>query len=1072
MRLSAVPELTVMLSRLRRIARRWRVALIVRFSGYWDPKWYLAHNRDVAESAQKPLTHYVRYGAAEHRSPGPKFDAFGYWLLNPSSDAHPLLHFLRRPRSDRRLSAPLELIESNHVVLSSGWFDAEWYRSHRSAIIAPGMHPYVDYVHYGEDLGIAPSPLLDIAPLRDALDPAHRTPCLLAGLITQGIIAEQRPQIDVVEASPRGSVVTPRAGRPVDGRGSLIVVVHAYYADVLSDVLSYVAHVPVGTTVVIVVPDADRVDDACRIASDILGLHIGFEVVVEENRGRNFGSLVSDLVPMIRNYDYVLHLHTKKSVYTGTEKDGWRHHLLSTLAGSRALVDTVLGVLDDDPTVGVIYPSTYADLPHWAHHWLGNVAVGRELYKRLGLDPSLVSGIVDYPVGGMFLARTTALDRLWDAGFRIEEFPEEPIGNDGTLAHAIERSILDIARAEGFDVIEIDHAQRIWRRNWSGRRPLPGRSDLERQIAHDLQHADLVSVDLFDTLVLRPSLSPATLQRLAALRVADRFGIDADDLLQRRLAAETRARNVVTGDVRIEDILSAASDDDQDCVSALLNAEVELEANICIPRQWLINVLRAHRRPGQRFVLMSDTYVPRSCIEDLVKKIDCDDLFEDLFVSNEIRARKDSGAMWDVVEERYQISRHRWLHLGDNEHSDVQVPHDRGITVCHIPAPHGEANYRGWDRRQVNPCDQLGTDLVLGLAATALYGEGHRWWDGASPGRRFGWAGIGPMLWTYLRWLIQHPATCASDRIAFLARDGYLSHVLLNRLRPLLSETVPPSSYLLISRCCALSMAQASEPRFDLLLGLNTWNGPVRELVRHRLGIDLPHDPVLDRKVELPAQFDLATSILEPYVDLLIEQGCRDLHAFEHYLNDLGLQPGDKVVLSDLGYSGTIQRCLESVLPYSFTGLYAATTPVAGEVVGDTHGVFGEGVIWPDVENPVMEHGLVLEAIWSADHGQVIRFEMTPDGPAAQLRQPDVMDKSDRRELGEIQEGAIDFCLEVVERFGPEILRQSVDPQLAMKPFAELASQRVDWARNVLANLKVEGGFIGIDSLHVRRDLR
>lgn len=1056
----------MLLFRIRRVARRWRDALIVRRSGYWDPKWYLAHNADVAESSQNPLRHYVRYGASERRSPGPQFDAHAYWLLNPSSDPHPLLHYLRRPQNERLLCAPLEMVDPKHPVLSNGWFDTEWYQSHRSAFIAPGTHPYVDYVQSGETLGIAPSPLLDIAPLRGFVSPNDEAPGLLASLIVNGVIAEQRPRITVAELSARGRVVVPRAGRPLTGTGSVIVVVHAYYVDVLPEVLSSVTHMPSDSSIVIVVPDTGRIKEVERLAAEILGDHVSLHIVVSANRGRNFGSMVSDLGPLIRDHDYLLHLHTKKSVYTGMGHERWRHHLFDSLAGSRALVDTIIGVMDDDPMVGVIYPSTFEGLPHWAHHWLGNVGVGQDLYRRLGLDPSLVSGIVDYPVGGMFWARTTALNRLWDAGIQINDFPPEPVGNDGTLAHAIERSILDIARADGFDVVEIDMANRMWRCNWSGRRPLPNRSDIEDLIRRDLPHADLVTVDLFDTLVLRPSLSPSTLQRLAAARVVGQFGIEADELLRRRLQAEADARHVVAGDVRVDDICAAASVEDRKMVAALIAAEVDLEMDVCIPRQWLINMLRSSRQPGQQLVLMSDSYLPRACIDDLLQKIGCEDLFDDVFVSNQIRARKDSGAMWDLVEERYQVPRHRWIHLGDNEHSDVQVPRDRGIDARHVPAPYGAANYEGLDRRHVDQQSQIGTDLVVGLAATALYGQGHRWWDGVSPARRFGWAGIGPILWTYVTWLIQHPATTAADRILFLARDGHLSQVLLERLRPLLSDDVPPSAYLLTSRCCALSIAQANGPRFDLLLGLNTWIGPVRNLVRHRLGVELPDDPTLDQDVELPSKFDVALALLEPYAGVLVEQGRRDLQAFEQYLHSLGIQPEEKLVLSDLGYSGTIQRCLELALPNPFTGLYAATTPMAKQVIGDAYGVFGDAVTWPQ------EQGLLLEAIWSADHGQVIRIESTPDGPVACLRQPDLIDKADRRELEEIREAAIEFCLEVIERFGPEILYQPVDGPLALHPFADLTSGKIDWFRHVLANLKVEGDFTGIASSYVRRDLR
>ncbi len=41
----------------------------------FDRAWYLAQYPDVAESGIDPVEHYLRWGVAEGRSPGPEFDA-------------------------------------------------------------------------------------------------------------------------------------------------------------------------------------------------------------------------------------------------------------------------------------------------------------------------------------------------------------------------------------------------------------------------------------------------------------------------------------------------------------------------------------------------------------------------------------------------------------------------------------------------------------------------------------------------------------------------------------------------------------------------------------------------------------------------------------------------------------------------------------------------------------------------------------------------------------------------------------------------------------------------------------
>jgi GT2 family glycosyltransferase len=75
---------------LRRTARR------VAASGWFDAAWYRATYPDVADAAD-PALHYLRRGAAEGRSPGPRFDGPAYVRRHPDvllQGVNPLLHFL------------------------------------------------------------------------------------------------------------------------------------------------------------------------------------------------------------------------------------------------------------------------------------------------------------------------------------------------------------------------------------------------------------------------------------------------------------------------------------------------------------------------------------------------------------------------------------------------------------------------------------------------------------------------------------------------------------------------------------------------------------------------------------------------------------------------------------------------------------------------------------------------------------------------------------------------------------------------------------------------------------------
>lgn len=1060
----------MLIARVARFARRYRESRLVRTNSYWDSEWYLANNPDVRSSGADPFQHYMRHGCHELRSPGPRFDAYGYWLLNPSSSRHPLVHYLRRFKRKVDLPPPLKSFEKDHPVLSSGLFDADWYRSKRMKYVAEDVHPYIDYVHYGEHAGIPPSRVLDLSSIPNSAPVPTGFTCHLDWIIRTARLCELPLTVVSKAGTATGGrpVIAPRVGQTTSSNSRILAYVHAHYVDLLPEVLAHVAHMPPDSTVVVVVPSKRNVREAENLIDAIVGTRVRRHVHVSPNRGRNFGPFVSNLAPVVMEHDIVLHLHTKKSMYTGRERDEWREHLYSTLAGSKRWVETIIGLFEDDPTIGVVSASTHESLPHWAHHWLSNVPIGRQLYTRLGIDPSLVAGPVDYPVGGMFWARTEALRPLFEAGYTIGDFAEEPAPNDGTLAHAIERSIYDIARSRGFSFVEIDPHLPQWRLDWSARIELPERFQIDTGIWKSVVAARLVTVDLFDTLVLRPSLDPSTLQHLAAERVGRRLGLEPEDVLSWRIEAESKARSNVPGDVDLSDISSACSFEQRFAVEAQLDAEVAMEDEVCIPRTWLIDTLRRAKRRDQIMLVMSDTYLPRSCIDGLLRRIGASDIFDDVLISNQIRHRKDSGTMWTFVEQAYGIPRSEWVHIGDNEFSDVQQPVDRGISAVHVPSPSGVANGIGISKRRIDSEKKTGTDLVLGLSAIGAFEELSDSQGRRSDAFRFGWSGLGPLIWAYVTWLINHPATKESQHLLFLARDGDLPMKVLNTLRPFVPESVPPASYVLTSRRSAISIGQANGPRLDLLLSGGDWTGSLRELVRVRIGLELPRDPSLDIHIELPGDLDQATRWLTPYADSLVERGRRDLQAFLAYFRKLGIGDEASCVIADLGYSGTIQRCFEEVLPQKFIGLYAATTPRARACAFGAHGLFGEDVSWPDDRNTILDNGLLLESLWQSDHGQVDRIVHSRDGIQAQLRWRDPISDFEHHELLEARDGAVAFCREVVEMFGPEIIDMPIDQYMAMAPFAHLVSGSVPWSNRVLAHLTIDNDFTGLGQSRVR----
>jgi lipopolysaccharide biosynthesis protein len=81
--------------------------------------------------------------------------------------------------------------------------------------------------------------------------------------------------------------------------------------------------------------------------------------------------------------------------------------------------------------------------------WGKNEAVAQAL--ALTFDPPLsLPKFPVFPLGTMFWVRAAAMVPLWRRGFGATDFPDEPLPNDGTILHALERALPSVCEAAGY----------------------------------------------------------------------------------------------------------------------------------------------------------------------------------------------------------------------------------------------------------------------------------------------------------------------------------------------------------------------------------------------------------------------------------------------------------------------------------------------------------------------------------------------------------------------------------------------------------------------------------------------
>jgi len=239
-------------------------------------------------------------------------------------------------------------------------------------------------------------------------------------------------------ASPRwgakstGAGTKTRAGNRLLGGGvEPLVIVHAFYPDLLPEILERLATWPGRYELHVTTSDAH----ASTVTRHQERAGVTGRIHLFENRGR-------DILPFLQvarsltsgNDRLLLKLHTKRSLHR-VDGEQWRHDLLGKLAAPEN-AGRIVDAMSDDPGIGMVGPEGH--VLSLASFWGSNRARVEDIARRLGLpapDPANHA----FVAGSMFWTRGAALRPLLELGWEREDFEPEAGQLDGTLAHAIER---------------------------------------------------------------------------------------------------------------------------------------------------------------------------------------------------------------------------------------------------------------------------------------------------------------------------------------------------------------------------------------------------------------------------------------------------------------------------------------------------------------------------------------------------------------------------------------------------------------------------------------------------------
>ena len=565
------------------------------------------------------------------------------------------------------------------------------------------------------------------------------------------------------------------------------------------------------------------------------------------------------------------------------------------------------------------------------------------------------------------------------------------------------------------------------------------------QLVKELSGYDVISFDVFDTLLLRPFSAPEDLFYLIGTE------LHYPDFPVLRVLAEDQARKrkaekTGTGEVTLKEIWECLEPLTGIPVETGMAVEMSSEEKYCQGNLYFMPVLDSLKKGQKVLLAVSDMYLEESFIQKLLEKY-YGPVFHRVLISQEEGCSKANGKLYEKVRETAKEilaeqtgsaeGHWRLAHVGDNPHSDIFMAKKRQIDAFLYPNPQDAGNpYRPFDMSRITG------GIYRGLVNIRFHTGAGKY----SVFYELGYAYGGLAALGFCQFIHRKVQEWERCRICFLARDGDV-------LKQVYDQLYPGSStcYLLWSRNVSARLAAERFP-FDffqrfLFQKINQGYSLERIFASMRLSVlredacrylHCSKDSVLTEKKALSCR------------NFLLKQWERVLEAYKEeqdlageYLRTLLLSPEEcaqnygqeqrKIILADIGWAGSGPLGLEYVLHKTCGPSWEVHTLLAGSSGApspdrdSSQGFFFENQmdsyffsqshnrdLWK-FHDLHKKHNLYLELLFTSPSPSFQGFEKTENGNINFLFAPK---ESHEKEVREIQKGILDFVADYQKYFG------------------------------------------------------
>jgi len=412
---------------------------------------------------------------------------------------------------------------------------------------------------------------------------------------------------------------------------------------------------------------------------------------------------------------------------------------------------------------------------------------------------------------------------------------------------------------------------------------------------------DVISVDLFDTLVMRRTLFPTDVFEIVWLRLKER-GFVLEDFPRKRLEAEKELmKHTVPTLLEIYSYVAEKYPAIKIQPEELEQLEWETDRILTVPREELCELLQEAYQQGKPIYIVSDTFYSKSQLAGLLENCGIT-WYTDILSSCDYRTSK-TQQLFEVLREKIQHK--NCLHIGDSMDADIKGAEQSGLSACQLFSGldlFERMGYLGlWEQiRSLSGRIQTGMFVSKSFNSPFQFEEpdGKLYVDGAY---EIGYLFFAPIISSFVVWLRRQIQDSGLKNVWFCARDGFLLKKLYDR-----TDDSVNSIYFLTSRTAAIRAGMETEADIRYVEEMR-FSGSLQEQLKQRFGISVEDTGASDS--------------LTDYADVILSTAAMRRKHYQFYLQSLKMDEGD-IAFFDFVARGTTQMYINRLLDRHLKGFY------------------------------------------------------------------------------------------------------------------------------------------------------